>query len=63
MASAPIRLRRRSSTRSKPWFAAARSISRSITNIASGRPALREGLVGGVLLMTARAGKCAAGIR
>jgi hypothetical protein len=35
------RLRRRKSTRSMPVWRAARSISRSITNMTSGRPELR----------------------
>jgi hypothetical protein len=52
---AGIRLRRRSSSRSKPWRRAARSISRSITNMTSGRPALRYGVVGDVVVTTARA--------
>ena len=49
--------------RSTPIWRAARSISRSIANIASGRPALRYGLVGGVLVSTARARMCATGTR
>ena len=57
------RLRLRSLTRSKPNCRAAMSISRSITYITSGRPALRYGRVGAVLLSTQRARKCAAGIR
>ena len=44
--------------RSKPHCRAAMSISRSTTNIASGRPELRYGRVGAVLLSVAQARKC-----
>ena len=57
------RLRRLISTRSSPHWRAARSINRSITNITSGRPELRYGRVGVVLLVTQRARKQAAGMR
>src|SRR5262245_32608756 len=52
MAVAGTRFLRRSSRRSKPHRRAARSISRSVTNMISGRPALRYGVVGDVLVAT-----------
>jgi len=61
MAAASTRLRRRNATRSKPWRRAARSISRSMTNITSGRPAARYGVVGDVFVSTARPRMNAAG--
>jgi hypothetical protein len=41
IADSGTRLRRRSSSRSNPYCRAARSISRSMTNMTSGRPELR----------------------
>ena len=52
--SCAIRLRRRSSTRSIFSRRAAMSSRRSITAVASGRPAPRNGAVGTVLVITAR---------
>src|SRR5260370_5019128 len=54
MALAGTRFFRRSSSRSKPCRRAARSINRSVTNMISGRPALRYGVVGDVFVTTAR---------
>ena len=49
-------------TRSMPSRAAARSISRSSTSVASGRPAPRNGAVGTVLVITARQRMCISGM-
>ena len=50
MASGEIRLRRRISARSIPSRPAARSRSRSITNVPCGRPAPRTGVTGTLLV-------------
>src|SRR5262249_7230735 len=54
---------RGSGTRPRPARCAGRPTSRSIANIASGRPALRYGLVGAVVDSTARTRMCATGMR
>src|SRR2546425_13259619 len=62
MACGGTRLRRRSATRSKPSWRAALSTRRSSAKVISGRPELRYGLVGAVLLNTARLRSVAAGM-
>jgi hypothetical protein len=55
-------LRRRISTASMPISSAARSISRSMSDMASGRPAPRYEVSGVVLVNTPRVTKYAAGM-
>ena len=56
------RFRRRSASRSTPITSAARSISRSIAKVTSGRPEERYAWVGVVWVNTARARTRASGI-